>query len=532
MGDLTFDSQCYLTSQQAAFRAAGHVDTSTAAQPPLYACVLIPEFAAQARLRLRPEHRDQPVTVLSGDPPLEEVCSVNRRARSLGVRPHMTRTELEAFEGLVILSRSLPEEDAARAALLSLANSFTPRTQLWPTPQGGTTSLLCVLDMTGSGRIFGDMAKIARRLRSAVHGLGLRPRLALSRNFHAAVCAAAYAIRRPTLIEPGQERAALANLPLAALGLMPEQQETLALWGLRTVGELTTLPEAGLIARLGQAGKRLLQLAHGTCDHLLVPEEPAPAFDEALTFEDPEERLEALLFVLNRMLGQLVLRAQAHALALASVTLTLRLDGGGEHVRTVRPALPLTDRALLLKLLQLELETHPPPAALVGVHLHAEPGRHSEVQTGLFSPVLPEPMRLDVTLARLTKLLGEGRVGRARLLDTHRPDSFAMERFSVPTQAPEPRPVRALTALRRLRPPMPLHMTLQAATPHAFFYTGKRFVVEQAHGPWRQSGDWWSCDVWSRDEWDVAATSGDERLLCVLVQDLLCSRWHLEALYD
>jgi protein ImuB len=69
--------------------------------------------------------------------------------------------------------------------------------------------------------------------------------------------------------------------------------------------------------------------------------------------------------------------------------------------------------------------------------------------------------------------------------------------------------------------------------PSRFFLHGKRYTVEQAYGPWRKSGDWWSAELWSREEWDVVArTSEDEVLLCVVDHDLLSRTWQLDALYD
>jgi protein ImuB len=89
-------------------------------------------------------------------------------------------------------------------------------------------------------------------------------------------------------------------------------------------------------------------------------------------------------------------------------------------------------RDALLKLLHLDLQAHPPGAGVISLLLHAEPGDRNKVQLGLFSTQLPEPLRLDMTLARIAALVGEERVGRAKLRDTHRPDSFTMERFGVP----------------------------------------------------------------------------------------------------
>src|SRR6185312_4996284 len=67
---------------------------------PLYVCVYVPEFPAQALLRLRPDLARSAVVVLAGDPPLEQVCSANVQAFRLGVMQGMTRAELDSFTGL------------------------------------------------------------------------------------------------------------------------------------------------------------------------------------------------------------------------------------------------------------------------------------------------------------------------------------------------------------------------------------------------------------------------------------------------
>ncbi len=102
----------------------------------------------------------------------------------------------------------------------------------------------------------------------------------------------------------------------------------------------------------------------------------------------------------------------------------------------MNPRVPTNEKKLWLKLLQLDLEGHPPNASILGVHLHAEPGVTSKVQLGLFSPQLPEPGRLDVTLAKITAIVGEGNVGMAVLDDTRRAGDFHIEPFSITTAEP------------------------------------------------------------------------------------------------
>ena len=85
--------------------------------------------------------------------------------------------------------------------------------------------------------------------------------------------------------------------------------------------------------------------------------------------DSPVEVLESLLFVIGVMLEQLIVRATARVLALASVTIRLSLEGGASHSRTVRPALPTNDRHLWIKLLHLDLEAHPPHAAILSLRV-------------------------------------------------------------------------------------------------------------------------------------------------------------------
>jgi protein ImuB len=496
------------------------------------ACLCAKEFPMQALLRLRPELREHPCVVMEGEPPLEQVCSLNRRARALGLARGMTRVEVDTFSGVTALARSLQEEAAAKAALLECAGGFSPRVEDASTD--GT--FLCGLDITGTEKLFGPPEALARNLLTRVRSLGVTAGAAVSANFHAAVALAkGLPPGAPAQVIPaGEEAAALAAFPLSVLDLTEEQAEVFSLWGIRTLGILAALPENELTARMGQPGKLLRQTARGETPHLLQPLEPQFTLEERIELEAPVEALDALLFVVNRMLEQLILRASARVLALAEATVTLTLEGGAAHTRTVRPALPTNDQALWLKLLHLDLEAHPPPAAILAVALKAEPGSTSKVQLGLFSPQLPEPARLDVTLARLRALVGEGNVGCAVLEDTHRSDGFRMEPFRIASAPPalhEPAPLRP--ASRRLRPAEAAFVTLREERPQTFHFRERRYTVERAYGPWRSSGDWWNSSLWGCEQWDLIARADNNAVLgCCLERDVLRDAWQMVALYD
>jgi protein ImuB len=395
---------------------------------------------------------------------------------------------------------------------------------------------LCVLDIAGTEKLFGSADTLAEKLLRRVQALGITASVAISRNFHAAICLARGMSSKTAgaVIPTGAESAALASLPLAVLTLSEEHAEKFAVWGIRTLGMLAALPEKDLIARMGQEGKRLRQLALGNLPHLFLPIEPPSALEEYRELDSPVEILDSLLFVVGVMLEQLILRATSRMLALASLTIVLRLEAGGSHTRTVRPALPTNDRQFWIKLLHLDLEAHPPSAPILSLTLTAEPGSTSKVQMGLFSPQLPEPGRLDVTLARIRGVVGEECVGRAVLRDTHQPHEFRMEPFEVTAKkSSETASIQPRVALRQFRPPEKISVTLQHERPTSFFLQKKHYAIEKAYGPWRTSGDWWNPELWHVEHWDIVAHSPDGSLLCgCIVRNVAQNCWEMVALYD
>jgi len=109
-----------------------------------------------------------------------------------------------------------------------------------------------------------------------------------------------------------------------------------------------------------------------------------------------------------------------------------------------------------------------------------------------------------------------------------------MEPFRLPTskpQADESTPLRP--AMRRLRPPEAVCVTVRTGRPAIFIFRAQRYAVEYAYGPWRASGDWWNQTLWGYEQWDLIARASDDVFLCCcLIRDLLREQWQMAALYD
>jgi protein ImuB len=551
-----------------------------------FACIFVPDFPAEAILRIEPELRTRAVAVLEGKPPLEKVLAMNEEARRMGIDPGMTKVQVEAFSGLVLRSRSLLQEAAAHSALLDCAQSFSPLVE-------ETASDTIIVDLAGLESLFGAPQKIARDLGRRASDLGLEANIGVAANPDAAMLAAR-GFSGVTVLDPGSETERLGILPLEVLlaGLPAPRRandaeeflQTLERWGLRNLRSLAALPEIPLAERLGQPGIHLQRMARGCISRTLIPYSAAPVFEEAAELDFPLVLLEPLALLLQRLLEQLCARLSSRALATQELRLQMELERGyladeqtevatrraetnaensdesglsdaSETIRrekrtslfnrTLHLPVPMLDVKIFLKLLQLDLNAHPPGAPILKVRLSAGPVRPRPSQAGLFVPVSPEPEKLEVTLARISNLVGKDRIGSVELVDTHRPEAFRIQHFTPaahnknskstddsPRDGGNSAPV---TALRMFRPPLRASVTMSKGRP-VYVACPKRKEVQGeitwTAGPWRSSGDWWQQEGWAREEWDIAVQSAAGMALYRLVRDLLQGRWFVEGSYD
>jgi protein ImuB len=544
-----------------------------------FACIYVPNFPVAAALRAEPELQSHPVAMVEGKPPLEIILTVNEKASRMGIVPGMTKSQAELCEGLALRPRSPLQESATHAALLDCAQSFSPCVE-------DTACDTVLLDLAGMESLFGSLPEISRAISNRAAALGLDVHVAAASNPDAAMLAAR-GISGVSVIPAGKEAEQLGTLPVEVLfaeRLEGDQKkeadrllETLDRWGIRNLRALAALPEVALSERLGQEGLRLQSLARGSASRTLVSVGVPLVFEEAIELEYPIVLLEPLAFLLNRLLEQLCARLAARALATQELRLTLELNPSfdlendlpfnqqsklnnqnsisqsaianrkSEFRRTLRLPLPMLDAKIFLKLLQLDLNAHPPGAPIVKINLAAEPSRLRLAQGGLFLPPSPEPEKLELTLARIAGMVGGNKVGAPELLDTHHPEGFRMQRFVAETtrkkqheETHSAEEQSAVTALRRFRPPLRAHVILESGQPARLVCPKKKEIQGQVlwkAGPWRFSGDWWEREPWSRNEWDVALQNhvlqnGETIALYRLVHDLLGGGWFVEGTYD
>ncbi|HEX5701840.1 MAG TPA: hypothetical protein VFX97_01320 [Pyrinomonadaceae bacterium] len=476
------------------------------------------------------------------------------------------------------------EADQTTSVLVGLAFEFSPLVEQ-------TSANTVLLDIAGQGLLFGaskaeeaatEEIEAARNLANAI------ARRALARNLKISVAVAANpdvaihaarSFRGVSVIPNGTELSQLEGLSIKTIDFTlvevdakraHEIQETFTLWGIRTFGDLARLPFPGIAERLGQDGVQLQKLAQGRTDRRLNLVRPPIGFAQSLELEHPVSELEPLSFILSRLLNQLCANLHEYALATNELNLRLVTEPGSEYrlqsgssdtnknptevgtlnavSRTITLPVPMRNPKTLLRLLLFDIEARPPQAPVVMVTITAEPVKPRAAQTGLFIPLAPEPEKLEITLARLAKLVGLDNVGSPEVLDTHRPDAFRINKFSLPlTRKSRANPQSAsrnsqsFMGFRMFRPAWRAEVQTEFGKPTRLNASSEqsagkvRGVVICAGGPWRTSGDWWRQDVWARDEWDVAVidpAAPESEILCRVYRDLASEQWFVAGIYD
>lgn len=324
-------------------------------------------------------------------------------------------------------------------------------------------------------------------------------------------------------------------------------------WGIRTCGDLAALPRADIHARMGPVGVRLHQAATGEDAGPLVPRDEATVFGSRLDLDWPIDGLEPLAFVLARQCDRLSADLERADRGAVAIHTTLHLTSRETHTRSLALPAPMRDARVLRTLILLDLESHPPPAAIDAIDLRVDVAPGRIVQGSLLARAAPSPEQVSTLVARLGALVGTDRVGAPVLLDTHDGRQVALTQFRAPRDAgpslmpsgpaaadraervdPARQQVLAVPHLRRLRRPLaarvmtdhgiPTHVTIDARG-----WAGGR--VRVSAGPWRTSGAWWDLAGrnWDREEWDVELDSG---LVCRLVRQRQAQRWEVEGTYD
>jgi protein ImuB len=429
-------------------------------------------------------------------------------ALDLGLRPGMAAAHARALVTDLDVRDAAPDEDRAFLDRLALhaVRHWTPTASVTE-PDG------LWLDLTGTTHLFGGEQRFCRRLLAFLSRLGFTAAIAIAGTPGAAHALARYGGSAITILPPGEETIAIADLPLAALCLAPEAMVAAARFGLERIGDLYPMPRGPLAKRLGLVAIQRLDQARGLAAEPIAGVVPFDMPGARRQLLEPIGTPESIAQVIGDLVDDLVVVLQGRGLGARAVVLTAeRVDGEAQRL-AIGASRATRDAQHLKRMFGLKTAEIEPRLGIEAMQLavpHSEPLAPTELG------VLEAPASAR-DIAPLIDQLG-GRAGEDALFRVTSCESDVPERairrvgpLAKPAGWPAwKRPVRLLQrpeALANVVALLPDH------PPRRFSWRGQSYRVVAGDGPERVHGEWWrrSEEMWAVRDYFRVEVEGGER---------------------
>ncbi len=351
-------------------------------------------FYASVEQRDRPELRGRPV-IVGADPKGRGVVSAaSYEARVFGVRSAMPIGKAARLcpDG-VFLPVDMDKYAGASRQIMGILGDFSPLVEPVSVDEA-------FVDLTGTASLFGPAPEAVREIKRRIRAeTGLTASDGL------------------VIVEAGREAEFLAPLPIERLwGVGKATAKDLAALGIATIGQLQRLSRATLVARLGDHGAGLHDLAFGRDDRPVEPWTPPKSMGAETTFERDTTDRARLDTTLRGQAERVARELRAERLAAARVTLKLRFADFRTLTRShtsdpTQDGLELYRRVAIL----LARETLVQPVRLIGVSASALTAEQTG-QLGLLGDDAVRRERLARAVDRITDRFGLDAIRPAALV--------------------------------------------------------------------------------------------------------------------
>lgn len=405
-------------------------------------------------------------------------------------------------EGLQVRAADPVADDAALRALALWSTRYTPAVAAWDEKSGADGLFL---DVTGAAHLFGGEEKLIADLEERLARFGLPAQLAL-----AATAGAAWGLARfrpATILEAGEEHAALAPLPIEALRLTAETRTTLRRLGFRRIGALIDEPRTPFAARFERELLLRIDQALGRAGEPLAFIVPPPVYHSLRYLMEPVGAQDAVIAIAKRLMQDIVHALTRDGVGARSLRLVLyRVDGG---VRSLEIGLtqPTCSISLVTRLVELKLERETETSAealdagfgfeAVGLCISTverlEPGQAKLDGFEETAAAGWSDERCSELVDVLAQRLGPRCVRRLAPVASHLPEraeTFIPCDQHVPWPGPDEARPRPLLMFARAEPAEVIAQVPEGP-PLRFRWRGVLHGVARAQGPERIAAEWW-----------------------------------------
>ena len=413
------------------------------------------------------------------------LVAVDQAALALGLEPGLVLADARArVPELIVFDYDQAADVALLDWLAEACDRYTPMVTTDP-PHG------LILDITGCVHPFTDGDRgLAKDLSRRLARLNLTARLAMATTPDAAAALARHG---------GDDVCAL---PVMALRVAPDIHVALARAGLKTIGDVASLPSAPLAARFGEALPILLARLLGETDVRITPRRMLADIETEARFAEPVARTEDALSTIGKLVEEAAVILSERGVGGRQFSVALFRSDGHVARLSVETGQPVRDSAILDRLFRERIDALADPL---------DPGFGYDMirlAVHVVEPLALEQLRLDggkvadrelaVLIDRLGTRLGRNRVRRFAPVDTHIPEQTVLEFPAV-----EMRKAGAWPKSEVGEPPLrPIHLfdpphrieviaEVPDGPPRRFRWRRTMHEVARHEGPERIAAEWW-----------------------------------------
>ena len=277
-------------------------------------------FFASVEQRDNPQYRGKPLLV-GGDGPRGVVAAASYEARTFGCHSAQPMSIAKRLcPNAIIVSGRHGDYKAVSKQVFEILERFSPAIQPISIDEA-------FLDVTGSTKLFGSPIDIAKQIRRLVHeetqltcSVGVAPNKFLAK--------LASDMNKPDglfVIQPDTIQQILDPLPVTKLwGVGPSAERSLGKLGIRTVADLRRMPVETLVARMGDQGLHLHQLAQGIDDRPVRLDREAKSISHEHTFSTDLKAPDEVRALIARQAQDVASRLRKHQRYAKTVSIKVR----------------------------------------------------------------------------------------------------------------------------------------------------------------------------------------------------------------
>ena len=273
----------------------------------------LPRFATDRLSRITPALRDKPFVLVQERQARLCLSALNNLAERAGLAPHMALANARAIMPSLTIHPAAPAADGKMLAQLAQwCGRYSPWTSTGTENDPelsleGAGGAGIWLDATGCAHLFGGEDAMLADMVGRIETLGFTARAAMAETLGGAWAVARFSSNDAwKVILPGETRAALAPLAIAALRLPPATVLALHEVGLRYIGDLLDMPRGPLAARFEKDVRLRLDAALGRTAEPLSPILPKTPLIARLAFAEPIGHRDDIAAATSKLLDSIV----------------------------------------------------------------------------------------------------------------------------------------------------------------------------------------------------------------------------------